>query len=530
MAIQKIQLYDTTLRDGTQAEGVSFSAEDKVRIAHKIDELGLDFVEGGWPGSNPKDMEFFEKVRCASFENIKITAFGSTRRAGVKPEDDTNLKALLDSGVEAATIFGKSWDLHVREALKISFEENLDLINTSVRYLKERLGQVFYDAEHFFDGYNANPDYTIKTLEAAMAGGADCLVLCDTNGGMLPAQIAEIVKDVKSRIDGPVGIHTHNDSDLAVANSLAAVDAGAVHIQGTINGIGERCGNANLCSIIPNLQLKMGYECLSEGRLAKMREVSRYVVELANLRHNRHQPFVGNAAFAHKGGIHVNAVLKNSDTYEHIRPELVGNHQRVLVSDLSGRANIIYKAKEFGIDTDSKDPVVLEILEKLKDYENKGFQYEGAEASFEMLMRRANGTEPKFFDLIGFRVIDEKRQEDEPPIAEATIMINVGGHVEHTASVGNGPINALDNALRKALEKFFPELKDVSLLDFKVRVLTAGVGTAALVRVLIESGDGNEKWGTVGVSENVIEASWQALVDSINYKLLREELKREGRA
>lgn len=530
MAIQKIQLYDTTLRDGTQAEGVSFSAEDKVRIAHKIDELGVGFVEGGWPGSNPKDMEFFEKIRGNSFENIKVTAFGSTRRAGLKPEADPNLQALLDSGVEVATIFGKSWDLHVREALKITLDENLDLITSSMGYLKDRLGQVFYDAEHFFDGYNANPEYAIKTIEAAREGGADCLVLCDTNGGMLPGQVTAIVRDVKSRFDGPVGIHTHNDSGLAVANSLAAVEAGAAHIQGTINGIGERCGNANLCTIIPNLQLKMGIECLSAEQLAKLREVSRYVVELANLRHNRHQPYVGNAAFAHKGGIHVNAVLKNSDTYEHIRPELVGNHQRVLVSDLSGRANIIYKAKEFGIDTDSKDPVVLEILEKLKDYENQGFQYEGAEASFEMLMRRAGGNEPRFFDLIGFRVIDEKRKEDEPPIAEATIMIRVGGHVEHTASVGNGPINALDNALRKALEKFFPELKDVSLLDFKVRVLTAGAGTSASVRVLIESGDGKEKWGTVGVSHNVIEASWQALVDSINYKLLREELKREGKA
>ncbi|MBE9536655.1 MAG: citramalate synthase [Proteobacteria bacterium] len=530
MALQKIQLYDTTLRDGTQAEGVSFSAEDKVRITQKIDELGLGFVEGGWPGSNPKDMEFFEKVRGITFDNVKITAFGSTRRAGLKPEDDPNLKALLDSGVEVATIFGKSWDLHVREALKISFEENLDLISSSVCYLKERMGQVFYDAEHFFDGYNANPEYAIKTLQSAREGGADCLVLCDTNGGMLPGQVEAIVRDVISRLDGPVGIHTHNDSDLAVANSLAAVEAGVVHVQGTINGIGERCGNANLCSIIPNLQLKMGLECLPSDQLAKLREVSRYVVELANLRHNRHQPYVGNAAFAHKGGIHVNAVLKNSDTYEHIKPELVGNHQRVLVSDLSGRANILYKAKEFGIDTDSKDPVVLEILEKLKDYENKGFQYEGAEASFELLMRRAAGKEPKFFDLIGFRVIDEKRQEDEPPVAEATIMIRVGGHVEHTASVGNGPINALDNALRKALEKFFPELKDVSLLDFKVRVLTGGEGTSVSVRVLIESGDGREKWGTVGVSHNVIEASWQALVDSINYKLLREELKREGNA
>ena len=524
--MRNIILYDTTLRDGTQAEDISFSAEDKVRIAEKLDDFGIHYVEGGWPGSNPKDMEFFNKVRNVKFSNVKISAFGSTRRAGNSPENDPNLLALLDSGVSVSTIFGKTWDLHVTKAIGISLEENLDLIHSSLAYLKKNMDEVFYDAEHFFDGYKANPAYAIKTLKAAAEAGADCIVLCDTNGGTLPSDIERIMAELKPEIETPLGIHTHNDSDLAVANALAAVRMGADHIQGTINGIGERCGNANLCSIIPNLQLKMGMNCLPGDKLKKMREVSRFVVELANLTHNKHQPYVGNSAFAHKGGIHVSAVLKDSDTYEHISPTLVGNHQRVLVSDLSGRSNILFKAKEFGIDIDSKNPAVQSVLNKIKELENRGFQYEGAEASFEMLMRKAKGEEHKFFDLIGFRVIDEKRKEDEPPLAEATIMIKVGGHIEHTASVGNGPINAMDNALRKALEKFYPELKDVKLLDFKVRVLTAGEGTAASVRVLMESGDGVDKWGTVGVSHNVIEASWQAVVDSINYKLLKEDLKR----
>lgn len=521
--MRKIVLYDTTLRDGTQAEDISFSSEDKIRIAEKLDDLGMHYIEGGWPGSNPKDMDFFHKIQSVKLQNSKIVAFGSTRRVGNSSEKDPNLKALLESGVEATTIFGKSWDLHVRDALKISLEENIDIIGTSVSYLKERVGQVFYDAEHFFDGYKANPEYAINTLKAAMEGGAECLVLCDTNGGTLPHELSQILESVQKSIDHPLGIHPHNDSDVAVANALAAVKLGINHIQGTVNGIGERCGNVNLCSVIPNLQLKMGIKCLEEGNLKKLRDTSRFVFEIANLSHNKHQPFIGNSAFAHKGGIHVNAVLKNPETYEHIKPELVGNTQRVLVSDLSGRANIIYKAKAFGIDVDSKDESLQKILKDLKELENQGFQFEGAEASFEMLMRKAKGNDARFFDLIGFRVIDEKRKEDEPPLSEATIMIKVGGNVEHTASVGNGPINALDNALRKALEKFFPELKKVGLIDFKVRVIAAGEGTSAAVRVLIESGDGTDKWGTVGVSPNVIEAAWQALVDSINYKLLKDE-------
>jgi len=520
--MKKMEIYDTTLRDGTQSEDINFSSEDKVRIAWKLDELGVGYVEGGWPGSNPKDMDFFERVKGAKFENTSIAAFGSTRKAGLKAEDDPNLRSLVNSGVNIATIFGKSWDLHVVEALRISMEENLDIIFSSLQYLNSRVEKVIYDAEHFFDGYKANPEYAVSTLKAAEDGGAGCIVLCDTNGGTLPDEIEEIIEKVKLDIKAPLGIHTHNDSDLAVANTLAAVKRGINHVQGTINGIGERCGNANLCSVLPALQLKMGKDCITNEQIAKLKDVSRFIFELANMPHNKHQPYVGNSAFAHKGGIHVSAVLKNRDTYEHIRPELVGNHQRILVSDLSGRGNIIYKAKEFGIDIDSRDKTIQKILGRLKELENQGFQYEGAEASFELLMRQAKGEDLHFFDLLGFRVIDEKRKDDEASKAEATIMISVDGHIEHTASVGNGPVNALDNALRKALEKFFPELKEVKLIDFKVRVLSAGEGTASFVRVLIESGDSRDKWGTVGVSHNVIEAAWRALVDSINYKLFKE--------
>ncbi len=525
--MRRIKLYDTTLRDGTQAEEIAFSAEDKVRIAEKLDELGIDYIEGGWPGSNPKDMEFFERIGKVKLSTAKIAAFGSTRRAGNKPEDDPNLKALVESGAPVVTIFGKTWDLHVTKALRVSLEENLAMIHSSVSYLKERTEEVFYDAEHFFDGFKANPEYALNTLSAAAEAGADCIILCDTNGGSLPEEVKMAIARVKETVDVPLGIHTHNDAELAVANTLAAVELGVNHIQGTINGIGERCGNANLCSIIPNLRLKMGLDCISDEQLMRIREVSRFIVELANLPHNKHQPYVGNSAFAHKGGVHVDAVLKESETYEHIRPERVGNHQRILVSDLSGRANVLFKAKAFGLDIDSKDPAVKKILERIKDLENRGFQYEGADASFELLMRKAKGEERKFFHLIGFRVIDEKRKEDEPPHTEATIMIEVGGNVEHTAATGTGPVNALDNALRKALEKFYPALKEVRLIDFKVRVLAAGEGTSAAVRVLIESGDGVDKWGTVGVSDNVIEASWQALVDSIGYKLLKEDSRKK---
>jgi len=524
------KLYDTTLRDGTQAEDINFSVEDKVRVAQKLDDLGIHYIEGGWPGSNPRDIQFFKEMQSVKLANARLVAFGSTRRAGAKPKDDANIKALLKAGTSAITIFGKTWDLHVKEALKISPEENLDLIYDSLRFLSGRVEEVFYDAEHFFNGYKSDPEYALKTLKAAQEGGAECLILCDTNGGTLPDELVEIMRDVKHHINAPLGIHAHNDSETAVANSILAVKEGAVQVHGTINGFGERCGNANLCSIIPNLKLKMGIDCISSEQLRKLRETSRFIYELANLPHNKHQAYVGDSAFAHKGGVHVSAVLKKPETYEHIKPELVGNHQRILVSDLSGKSNILYKAQEFGIDIKSKDPIVQSILKVLKDLEHQGFQYEGAEASFELLMQKAMKQRKKYFKLLGFRVIDEKKKESEPPYAEATIKLDVNGKVEHTASEGNGPVNALDNALRKALEKFYPNLKDVELLDFKVRVLTAGKGTAASVRVLVESGDGEEKWGTVGVSQNVIEASWQALVDSLEYKLYKDEkgsLKRE---
>ena len=518
-----VKLYDTTLRDGTQSEDISFLLEDKVRIALKLDDCGIHYIEGGWPGSNPKDVAFFKEIKKEKLSQAKIAAFGSTRRAKITPEKDQNIKTLVQAEPDVITIFGKSWDFHVHEALRISLEENLELIQDSLEYLKARAPEVFYDAEHFFDGYKANPDYAIKTLKAAEAAKVDCIVLCDTNGGTMPYETAEIIKQVRKHIKTPLGIHTHNDGECAVANTIIAVDQGIVQVQGTINGFGERCGNANLCSIIPALKLKMKKECISDEQLRKLRELSRTVYELANLSPDKHQAYVGNSAFAHKGGVHVSAIQRHPETYEHIRPELVGNTTRVLISDLSGRANILAKAEEFNINLDSKDPVTLEILDNIKDMEHRGYQFEGAEASFEILMKRALGTYRKFFSVLGFRVIDEKRHEDEKTISEATIMVKVGGKVEHTAAEGNGPVNALDNAIRKALEKFYPKLKEVKLLDYKVRVLPAGQGTASAIRVLIESGDKEARWGTVGVSDNIIDASYQALIDSIEYKLHREE-------
>ncbi len=523
----RVYIYDTTLRDGSQAEDISFSVDDKLRITEKLDELGADYVEGGWPSSNPRDSEYFERVKALPLKKARVVAFGSTHRPGHKPGDDQSLRHIVRSGVKAATIFGKTWDFHVREALRVSLEENLNIIRDSVFFLKEHMEQVFFDAEHFFDGYKADPAYALKCLEAAAQGGADCLVLCDTNGGTLPDAVADIIKQVKKQksIKKPFGIHAHNDSECAVANSLIAAGLGAVQVHGTINGYGERCGNANLCSVIPALKLKMGVECVTDEELSRLREVSRFVTEIANLRHFGHQPFVGDSAFAHKAGVHVSAVMKHPGTYEHISPELVGNSRRVLVSDLSGKSNIIRKAREFSIEIGERSALLGDIVRDLKDLENRGYQYEAAEASFELLMKKALGLHRSFFDLIGFRVIVEKRSGGEVPINEATIMVNVDGSVEHTAATGDGPVNALDNALRKALEKFYPELGPVKLNDYKVRVIAPGKGTAAKVRVLIESGDGGMKWCTVGVSENIIEASYQALVDSIEYKLLKGQDK-----
>ena len=524
-----ILLYDTTLRDGTQAEDISFSVEDKVRIARSLDELGIHYIEGGWPGSNPRDIEFFKAIATEKLAQATLVSFGSTRKAGVKAKDDANLKALLASRTSAITIFGKTWKLHVTKALRVSLEENLEMIFDSVSYLKKKVDKVFYDAEHFFDGYKDDPSYALETLKAAEDAGADYIVLCDTNGGTLPFEISEITREVKLRTTAPLGIHAHNDSETAVANSLSAVREGASMVQGTINGFGERCGNANLCSIIPALKVKMNLDCLSGEQLKKLRGTARFVNELANLPHQKHQPYVGDSAFAHKGGIHVSAILKNPATYEHIRPELVGNHQRVLVSDLSGRSNILYKAEEYGVDITSGSGVVQAGLAELKALEHQGFQFEGAEASFELLIQKALKKKQRFFKLLDFRVIDEKRSEDEAPHAEATIKLEVNGVVEHTAAEGSGPVNALDKALRKALERFYPAIKEVQLLDFKVRVLAGMQGTAAKVRVLVESGDNTDKWGTVGVSDNVIEASWQALVDGLEYKLFKDQRKKKAR-
>ena len=521
--MKKLEIYDTTLRDGSQSEEINFSVEDKLRITERLDDFGIHFIEGGWPGTNPKDSEYFRKVRRLDLRSSRIVAFGSTHRAGIKAERDPNLRALLDTETGVVTVFGKSWDFQVKHALRIDLEKNIEIINNSVAYLKPRLDMVFFDAEHFFDGYKSMPEYATACLRAAVEGGADRIVLCDTNGGTLPEEIRKITLRVKADLKSVLGIHAHNDSDCAVANTLIAVRAGAVQVQGTINGIGERCGNANLCSIIPALQLKMGMHCISDNQLHKLREVSRFVNEIANVRHFNRQPYVGDSAFAHKGGIHVSAVSRKSETYEHIDPELVGNSRRVLISDLAGKSNILRKAEQFDLHIEKDSPQLLDILSTLKELENQGFQFEAAEASFELLMKKTLGLHRRFFDLQGFRVIVDKRREGEDPISEATIMVKVGGHVEHTASIGSGPVNALDNALRKALEKFYPELRSVKLLDYKVRVLAAGKGTSAKVRVLVESGDGDLRWGTVGVSENIIEASWQALVDSIEYKLLRME-------
>ncbi len=519
--MRKIRIYDTTLRDGAQAEDVSFSVEDKLRILSKLDEFGIHYIEGGWPGANPRDAEFFNQAKKITLRHSRLTAFGSTHRASLTAGRDPGIKELLAAKTDVVTIFGKTWDFHVREALRVSKQANLDLIYNTIAYLKKRVPEVFFDAEHFFDGYRANPEYARKTLEAAASAGADCLVLCDTNGGTMPGDIGGIVHDMARSFDIAVGIHAHNDSECAVANSLIAVEKGASHVQGTINGLGERCGNANLISVIPGLKLKMKYSCVTDAKLKKIKDVSRYVSEIANLRHFKRQPYVGDSAFAHKGGIHVSAILRHPETYEHIRPERVGNYQRVLVSDLSGKSNIVRKIRDFKLKIDPDSPRVTEVVKDLKRLENQGFQFEGAEASLELLIKKTFGLHRKFFDLIGFRVIVEKRREGEEPLSEATIMIRTPQGVEHTAADGHGPVNALDRALRKALEKFYPQLRDVSLIDYKVRVLTAGKGTDTNVRVLVESGDGRHKWGTVGVSENIIEASWQALVDSIEYKLLR---------
>jgi 2-isopropylmalate synthase len=527
--MEPIEIYDTTLRDGAQAEDVHFTLEDKLRITRRLDRLGVDFIEGGWPGSNPKDLAYFQDVRNLGLKRARVAAFGATHHPKKTPETDPNLKALVRSAASVLTVVGKTWDVHVTDALQTTLARNLELVSGSLAYLRPKAQTLIFDAEHFFDGFKRNPEYAKAVLDAALKAGADTLVLCDTNGGSLTSEITEIVAAIRQLHPGVrLGIHAHNDAELAVANSLAAVQAGASHVQGTINGFGERSGNANLCSILPGLTLKMNRPCLVEGGLAQLVTISRFVYELANKQPNPFQPYVGRSAFAHKGGIHVSAVERNSETYEHVAPALVGNVQRILVSDLSGKSTVVNKARKFGLDISSKDPVAQEILERIKTLESQGFQFEAAEGSFELLMNRALGTQKKYFELLGFRVNVQKLNEDEPTAAEATIMVKVGGRVEHTAAMGDGPVNALDNALRKALEKFYPELKETRLVDYKVRVLPTSVrGTGAKVRVLIESGDREDKWGTVGVSHDILEASWQALVDGITYKLFKSEKKKK---
>ncbi|MBN2030033.1 citramalate synthase [bacterium] len=527
MKKQSIQLFDTTLRDGTQGEQISLSVEDKLRIAERLDEFGIHYIEGGWPGSNPKDHLFFQKANERTYRHAKIVAFGSTRRKDNKAEDDPNLKALIDARTPAISLFGKTWILHVSRALNITTDENLKLIDDSIRYLKSKNKEIIYDAEHFFDGYKDDPEYALKTLLAAENAGANVLVLCDTNGGTLTSDLVQIVRDVRKRITAPLGIHTHNDSDLAVANTLVAVEEGCTHVQGTINGYGERCGNANLCTIIPNLQLKMGYTCVPEDHLSELTSLSHFVSEVANLVHPNKMPFVGKSAFAHKGGIHVSAVMKDRRTYEHIIPEKVGNSQRVLVSDLSGRSNIFYKANELRIDLQKYPDKVPEIVNQLKKLEHEGFQFEAAEGSFELLIRKMIGEIKDAFELEGIRVLIEKNAMDEEPRSEATVRLKVNDVKEHTAGEGNGPVDALDRAMRKALIKFFPEIEEMHLSDYKVRVINPKQATAAKVRVLIESCTDEYTWSTVGVSENIIEASWQALTDSVQFFLMKKHQKKK---
>jgi 2-isopropylmalate synthase len=510
-----IQIYDTTLRDGTQREGISLSCEDKLRVAKRLDELGVSFIEGGWPGSNPKDVEFFDRAKAMKWQHALIAAFGSTCRVGGGPEDDANIKALLDSGAPVCTVVGKTWTLHVTEVLRTTFDENLRIIEKSLAHLKAQGRRVIYDAEHFFDGYRADPKYALETLRAAIRGGAETLVLCDTNGGSMPWQIGEIVRVVSAELKHPLGIHAHNDSETAVANSLAAVEAGAIQIQGTINGYGERCGNANLCSCIPSLELKLGVECLPAGQLRTLYEVSHYIAEIANLPADEHQPYVGKSAFAHKGGIHVAAMRRSAVSYQHVDPEQVGNQMRVVVSELSGRGNLLSKAEEFGLDPKAD---VGSVLNEIKALEARGFSFEAAEASVALLMKRQEPGYKPPFDLVDFLVNVEHRT-GRGIFSEAMVKVKVDGEVLHTAAEGDGPVDALDAALRKALAPRFPELKDVRLTDFKVRILDPTTGTGAITRVLIDFQRGNTHWSTVGASTNIIEASWRALADAIEYGL-----------
>jgi 2-isopropylmalate synthase len=516
----KISTFDTTLRDGTQGEAVSFSVDDKLVIAQKLDDLGIDYIEGGWPGSNPKDKEFFARASDLKLHHARLTAFGATRFAKNPVEEDRNVRALVEAGTPVVSIFGKTWDLHVKRALGITEEVNLALISETVKYLCDHGKEVVYDAEHFFDGYIANLDYALRTLEAAHKAGASVLCLCDTNGGTITGKLVEIVAEVRRRFDGVIGIHTHNDGDLAVANSIAAVEAGATHVQGCMNGYGERCGNANLASVIANLELKLGHTTIGPEKLASLTSVCRFLAELANLPLRNDQPFVGKSAFAHKGGVHVSAVLKDSSTYEHIAPEKVGNRQRVLVSDLSGRGNIMYKLKQHGLADRLGEDARRELLERIKQMEYEGYELEAAEGTFELLVREALHPGLHFFDVESYEV-STRAAGAGASHSTATVTLKAQDGVHSATATGNGPFHALHVCLRKCLSKLYPQIADVRLTDYKVRVLDSNKGTAANVRVLIEWSDHKRSWSTVGVSDNVVEASWKALVDAIRLELMR---------
>jgi 2-isopropylmalate synthase len=519
--MSQIQIYDTTLRDGTQSEGFTLSAIDKVRVAQRLDDLGVAFIEGGWPGSNPKDVEFFERARDLEWHTAMIAAFGSTCRAKSSPEDDSNIKALLDSHTPVCTLFGKTWTLHVKEVLRTTLDGNLRIIEESVAYLRSREKRVIYDAEHFFDGYKADSSYALETLKAAIRGGAETVILCDTNGGTLPWELEGIIREVRAGLQHPFGIHTHNDSECAVVNSLIAVRQGATQVQGTINGVGERCGNANLCSIIADLEIKLGYQCLPVGHLSKLYELSHFVAEVANLTPNEHLPYIGKSAFAHKGGVHVAAMRRSARSYQHIEPEKVGNKMRVVVSDLSGRGNLLSKAEEHGVTVENNENVV-EVLNDVKELEAQGFSFEAAEGSVAMMLKRQQLDYKPPFELIDFSVNVEHRQ-GRGLFAEAMVKVRVDGDVLHTAAEGNGPVNALDIALRKALVPRYPQLAAFHLADYKVRILDGENGTRATTRVLIDTQNGTKRWSTVGASANIIEASWQALADSVEYGLMLTE-------
>src|SRR5579883_1785062 len=525
----RIWIYDTTLRDGTQREGFSVSIEDKLRIAHRVDQLGIPFIEGGWPGANPKDAEFFLHIQAKPLKQAEVTAFCFTRRPNKIAAKDLMLQALLAAGTRWVTIVGKSWDLHVTQGINTTLTENLAMIQDTIEYLRSQGRSVIYDAEHWFDGYKHNPEYALHTLETAIAAGAEWLVLCDTNGGTLPHQVAQVVESVNSHLSFPkLGIHTHNDSDTAVANAIAAVMQGVRMVQGTINGYGERCGNANLCSLIPNLQTKLGFKCISEAQLGQLTETSRFVSEVVNLAPDDHAPFVGLSAFAHKGGIHVSAVERNPLTYEHIQPEQVGNRRRIVISDQSGLSNILAKARSFGIELDKQDPTCRQILTHLKTLESEGYQFEAAEASFELLMREALGQRQKPFEVKGFQVHYDMSPTSEANLATslATVKLAVDGKEILEAAEGNGPVSALDAALRKALVNVYPEIDGFHLTDYKVRILDGAAGTSAKTRVLIESSNGHQRWTTVGVSGNILEASYIAVVEGLEYGLLLQNQAR----